>query len=226
MVRVFRNGAGGGAFVGSRNEEVYTMKKHLLILGAAPIFALAACGGTDNTTVVADNGDMVTNLPGGEAMGDNMGAMNGMDGNATAAAPMSGQDFASTVAASDAYEIAAGKLAQQKATTKDLKDFGKAMVDDHTKSTDKLKTAAGKASPAITPAPAMTDEQQANLKTLQSATGTAFDTAYKSQQVVAHEKALAALRAYAGSGDVPQLRDFAREAQDVVSKHYDMIKGM
>lgn len=203
------------------------MNKHLWILGVAPIFALAACGGNSNGgTDAMNSGDTITNVPAGEAMGDNMGAMNGMDGNAMAAAPMTGQDFANTVAASDAYEIAAGKLAQQKATTSDLKDFGKDMVDDHTKSTAKLKTAAGKASPAITPAPAMTDEQQANLKTLQSATGTAFDTAYKSQQVVAHQKALAAVQAYAGSGDVPQLREFAHDAEDMISKHYDKIKGM
>lgn len=203
------------------------MKKYLLMLGAAPIFALAACGGNSNGgTDAMNSGDTVTNLPAGEAMGDNMGAMNGMDGNAMAAAPMTGQVFANTVAASDAYEIAAGKLAQQKATTDGLKDFGKDMVEEHTKSTAKLKTAAGKASPAITPAPAMTEEQQANLKTLQSATGAAFDTAYKSQQVVAHEKALAAVQAYAGSGDVPQLREFAHDAEGMISKHYDKIKGM
>lgn len=203
------------------------MKKHLLILGAAPIFALAACGGNSNGgTDAMNSGDTVTNVPAGETMGDNMGGMNGMDGNATAAAPMTGQDFANTVAASDAYEIAAGKLAQQKATIGDLKDFGKDMVDDHTQSTAKLKTAAGEASPAITPAPAMTAEQQANLQALQSATGTAFDTAYKSQQVVAHQKALAAVQAYAGSGDVPQLRAFANDAQGMISKHYDRIRGM
>ncbi|MGN7998589.1 DUF4142 domain-containing protein [Sphingomonas sp. 22176] len=203
------------------------MKKHLLILSAAPIFALAACGGNSNGgTDAMNSGDTVTNVPAGETMGDNMGAMNGMDGNAMAAAPMTGQDFANTVAASDAYEIAAGKLAQQKATASDLKSFGKQMVEDHTKSTAMLKAAAGKASPAITPAPAMTDEQQANLKTLESATGSQFDTAYKSQQVAAHQKALAAVQAYANAGDVAQLRDFAKDAAPVISKHYDMIKGM
>jgi putative membrane protein len=204
------------------------MKKHLLILSAAPIFALAACGGNSNGgTDAMNSGDTVTNVPASETtMGDNMGGMNGMDGNAMAAAPMTGQDFANTVAASDAYEIAAGKIAQQKATAADLKSFGKQMVEDHTTSTAKLKAAGAKASPAITPAPAMTDEQQANLKTLESATGTQFDTAYKSQQVVAHQKALAAVQAYAGGGDVAQLRDFAKEAEPVISKHYDMIKGM
>ncbi|KTF68110.1 DUF4142 domain-containing protein [Sphingomonas sp. HT-1] len=201
------------------------MKKHLLILGLAPVLALGACGGnTENTAM--DNGAVVTNLPADEGMGDNMGAMNGMGDNAMAAAPMTGQDFANTVAASDAYEIAAGRLAQTKATSDDLKDFGKDMVEEHTKSTGKLKTAAGTASPAITPAAAMTAEQQANLQALQTATGTAFDTEYKAQQVAAHEKALAAVRAYAASGDVPALREFASDAEDMISKHHDRIRGM
>ncbi|WP_138983986.1 hypothetical protein [Sphingomonas elodea] len=90
-------------------------KKHLLILGVVPIFALAACG-SNTTTPAADNGDMVTNLPATEAPADNMAGMNGMDGNSTAAVAMSGQDFANTMAVSDAYEVAAGKFAQQKAT--------------------------------------------------------------------------------------------------------------
>ena len=207
------------------------MKKQLLILGVAPLFVLGACGNHDSNTASTDNTAMAGNFATADTSGDAMGAGNAMGGNAmgdnsTAAAPMTGRDFANTVAASDAYEVAAGKLAQQKATSKDLKDFGKEMVEDHTKSTAKLKAAAGKASPAITPVPTMTAEQQANLQTLQSATGTAFDAAYKSQQVAAHEQALAAVRAYAQGGDVPQLRDFAREAQDMISNHYDKIKGM
>ncbi|MHA6719038.1 DUF4142 domain-containing protein [Sphingomonas sp. RS6] len=196
------------------------MKTHRLILGLAPALVLAACGGNDATTVdTMNNTDMVTNLPAGEAMNDN--AM-GND----AAMAMSGQQFADMMAASDAYEIEAGKLAQQKATTDELKDFGREMVEDHSDSTEKLKAAAAQATPAITPAPAMNAEQEANLEALRSATGSAFDTAYKTQQTAAHEKALTALRAYAANGDVAPLKTFASGAADTVSEHYDEIRGM
>jgi putative membrane protein len=201
------------------------MKKHVRILGFAPAFALAACGNDDTIAGAGmNNGDMVTNLPAGEMMGEN--AMPDAAMNNSGMAAMSGQQFADMIAASDAYEIEAGKLAQQKAAASDLKDFGKEMVEDHSESTRLLKEAAAQASPAITPAAAMNAEQQANLATLRTATGSDFDTAYKSQQVAAHEKALAALRSYATNGDVPQLKSFAGTVVDTVSEHYDEIKGM
>lgn len=198
--------------------------KQLLILGIAPLLALGACGGNTDSPGV-DNG-METSMSTGNAMADDRAMMNDGAGNAMAAAAMTGQDFADTVAASDAYEIAAGKLAQAKATSAGLKAFGAEMVAAHTQSTDKLKAAAGKASPAIMPAPALTAEQQAHLQALQAATGTAFDTEYKAQQVAAHAQALAAVRGYATNGDVESLRGFAREAEGMIAKHYDAIRGM
>jgi putative membrane protein len=171
-----------------------------------------------------NNGDMVTNLPAGEMMGEN--AMPDAAMNNSGMAAMSGQQFADMIAASDAYEIEAGKLAQQKAATEEFKAFGKAMVEDHSESTRRLKEATAQASPAITPAAAMNAEQQANLATLRSATGSDFDATYKRQQVAAHEQALTALRAYAANGDVPQLKSFASAGEGTVSGHYDDIKGM
>ena len=119
------------------------------------------------------------------------------------------QKFANDVGASDYYEIEAGKLAQEKAQAQGLKDFGKMMVEHHTDSTNKLKAAGAKASPAITPNPALNVEQEANLEALRKADDAAFDALYKTQQVAAHEKALAIVKAYAASGDVAPLKAFA-----------------
>lgn len=207
------------------------MKTQYLILGVAPALLLAACGHKDNTdtTATADNSGTQTsdaNMAGGGTVAG--GTMAG-DSTANATAPQgatSGQQFADTFAASDQYEIQAGKLAQQKAQSKALKDFGKMMVEQHSRSTEKLKAAAAKASPAITPAPALTAEQQSNLAALQGADGAAFDTTYKTQQVQAHEKALALVQGYAGTGDVAPLKAFAGEAEKIVQAHLTKIKGM
>lgn len=201
-----------------------TKKHRLSMWSALPLLAIGACtGGTDDGVHAPDNG--ITRADGSADDGDGQ-RTSGTAEESVSAAPMTGRDFADRMAASDAYAIAAGKLARQKATTAELRDFGREMIDDHGASTEKLKAAARTAIPAIMPAPALTEEQQANLQTLRSATGTAFDAAYKNQQVVAHEKTLAGLKAYARSGDVPALRTFASEAQDVVSLHYDRIKGL
>jgi putative membrane protein len=195
------------------------MKTHHLILGLAPALALAACGGNDTstttnaTTTTADNVSAL-DVP----APDNM-AM-------TDAALSPAQKFANDVGASDYYEIEAGKLAQEKAQAKGLKDFGKMMVEHHTASTDKLKAAGAKASPAITPNPALTAEQEANLAALRAADGAAFDAAYKAQQIAAHEKALAAVKDYAATGDVPELKKFAGDAEKIVQAHLTKIKGL
>jgi putative membrane protein len=197
------------------------MKQSILALAALPPLALlAACGGTTTTntsdTLVVDNG-VVT---------ESEITTNQTDGMLPLPTAMTGQQFADTAAASDAYEIEAGKLARTKATGQALKDFGAMMVKAHTDSTAKLKDAASKATPAITPNAQLTAEQQANLDTLRSATGADFDTAYKSQQVTAHTKALQAMQGYAATGDVTELKAFAGTTATVVQEHLDKISGL
>lgn len=196
------------------------MKKTLALAILPPLALLAACGkkaDVETNTVLTDNGTM-TEIT---SETDN-GVMN-----ADVSAPaMTGQQFANAAASTDAYEIAAGKLAETKATAQALKDFGKMMVSNHTDSTAALKKAAGKATPAITPDATMTAEQKANLATLQSATGEDFDNAYKSQQIATHQTALAAMQGYAASGDVASLKDFASSTAKVVQAHLEKIQGM
>ncbi len=194
------------------------MKTHHLILGLAPALALAACGGNQTTNTTTTDNISAMDVPADANMADNM-AMGD-------AALSPAQRFANDVGASDYYEIEAGKLAQEKAQAKGLKDFGKMMVEHHTASTDKLKAAGAKASPAITPNPALTAEQEANLSALRAADGAAFDAAYKTQQIAAHEKALAAVKDYAATGDVPELKKFASDAEKIVQAHLTRIKSL
>ncbi len=199
------------------------MKKLNLVLGLAPALALAACGGneTANTTTTGDN------MAGMDMPADANYADNAADNVVAAdAAASPAQTFANQVGASDYYEIEAGKLAQEKAQAQPLKAFGAMMVEHHTASTAKLKAAGAKADPAIAPSPALSVEQEAGLEALRTAEGAAFDTAYKAQQVMAHEKALALVKGYAASGDVPELKSFAAEAEKIVQAHLTKIKGL
>lgn len=192
------------------------MKRHAIAFALPALLLLGACGSSGNTSSV-------------DAM------VNGVDDfipptdnsvNEIAAQTPSAQEFANVVAASDLYEIEAGKLARDKATDKRLKDFGAMMVANHTESSAKLKEAGAKSELRIVPDVVLTGEEQANLDTLKSATGEDFDTAYRSQQMVAHSKALELIRNYAAAGDVPELKAFAAEVAPVVEKHLAEIKAM
>lgn len=93
-------------------------------------------------------------------------------------AASTGQTFADTASASDMFEIETSKLAVSKSQSAKVKRFAEQMIKAHSQSTAKLKTAAGAASPSITPAGQMSAMQQQALTDLSGKTGADFDTAY------------------------------------------------
>lgn len=195
------------------------MKTFILTL---PAFALlAACGSNTATNTVTTDTGTTTEI--------STGTGNDRDGlaNASVATPaMTGQQFADTAASSDAYEIEAGKMAKEKATSKDLKDFGAMMVSHHSESTAKLKAAGGRASPAIVPNATLSPKQQQDLDALRAASGAEFDRLYRTQQIMAHQQALAGLEGYQAGGDVNELKAWAAETAPTVRAHLDRIQAI
>ncbi len=152
--------------------------------------------------------------------------MNDTMTNDMAMAPMAASDFASTIAASDMFEIASGKLAQTMAANEACRKFGAMLVTDHTKSSALLKTAAAAASPAVTLPTSLPAELQAKLDALKAANGAAFDTLFLEQQKDGHKDALDALKSYSSGGDVSSLKTFATNATPVVQAHLDRLNSM
>lgn len=194
------------------------MKTKLYLVSAAALtLALGACG----TNKAEENtaGSAMDNLT--SAPEDDMANM------AMAATPTTAAEFSNMAAASDAYEIQSSQMAATKAGAAGVKSFAAMLVRDHQKSTADLKAAAGKASPAVMPAPTLNAEQQANLDALKAAAnGADFDRLYLAQQVPAHEKALAMLQGYATGGDTPAIKDFASKTAPAVQKHLEEARKM
>ena len=158
--------------------------------------------------------------------GGNEAAIAATNSTAPAPAATGGQAFANAAAASDAFEIASSRLALTSASSSAIKRYAQKMIDAHTDSTAQLKTAAASASPAITPDPSLTADQQAKLDALMSLSGKAFDQAYAAAQTEGHQKTLDTLRSYAGSGDVPSLKAFATTITPIVAAHLNMAKSL
>ncbi|MDB5677089.1 DUF4142 domain-containing protein [Sphingomonas bacterium] len=176
---------------------------------------LAACGSktttidtTNTVTDVASNTDVAMNAT----------------GDAAAATPA--QAFADKAAKSDAFEIAAARLAATNASSAAVKDFATKMIAAHTDSTIKIKKAAEGAAPAIVPDATLTDEQSAKLADLGKLKGADFDKAYAAGQVAAHEEALALMTDYAANGDAPSLKAAAGEIVPVVKGHLVMARAL
>ncbi|MGK6323155.1 DUF4142 domain-containing protein [Sphingomonas sp. DT-51] len=189
------------------------MSLRLTILASAAVLALGACSrgneATQNTT--ANAGDLGTT---------------GMVTPSPTATVSAGQSFANTAAASDAFEIATSKLALTNASSSAIKSYAQKMIDAHTASTAKLKTVAAGLSPALQPVPALSPEQQQQVDQLQAAKGADFDKAYAAAQTAAHQQTLDVLKAYAATGDVPELKTFAQGLVPTVTAHLNMAKGL
>jgi putative membrane protein len=188
----------------------------------AALLGLAACSSGSNQTV-SDTGNSAQNAS--DAVGNAAGnAM--MDVKQAVTPTPSAQEFVDKAAKSDAFEIAAAKLAENKASAAPVKSFAKEMVTAHTASTAKIKAAAKKAEPALTPDPTLTDDQTKMLADLKSKTGTDFDKAYVSGQVDAHKDALTLMQGYAKNGDAASLKTAAAEIAPIVQKHLDMARAL
>lgn len=191
------------------------MKIRNLALLSAATLALAACGHKTDGADVSNNTTVV-----GRETNDTMAA------NEAAPAATGGQAFANTAAASDAFEIASSKAALDMSKSAAIKKFAQKMIDAHTASTAKLKTVTAGLSPAITPDPTLTAEQQTQIDAMKKMSGTDFDKAYIDAQTVAHQQTLDALKGYAANGDVPALKTFATNLVPTVAAHLNMAKGL
>ena len=144
---------------------------------------------------------------------------------AQAPAPKSpDQTFVDHTAAGNSYEVAAGKTAVEKATTPALKKYAQMLIDDHTRSTIELKMASAKA--GLMPNPSLSAEQRANLDTLGSASGKAFDQAFVSQQLASHPKMLDEQNDYVAHGKHAELRNFAKGNAPWVLRHLRLGKEL
>ena len=142
------------------------------------------------------------------------------------ASPLTSQGFANAAAASDRFEIESSKLAASSAQSAAVKSFAAKMITAHTASTAKLKAATAALSPAITPDDTLSSDQQQKLDNLKGLHGAAFDSAYASAQVEAHQAALDALNGYSASGDNATLKDLAKGMVPTVTAHLNMAKSL
>jgi len=128
------------------------------------------------------------------------------------------------IAQANMAEVQAGKLAQQKASSDDVKKFAEHMVEDHGKMLDKQETMAQAKGVSLPKGPGRAE--RAALKKLEAASGAEFDRTYVQQMVQGHEKALKLVQDTAKSAKDPELKQAAENAAPEVQQHLDMAKQL
>lgn len=140
-----------------------------------------------------------------------------------------GENFVDEASAKGMAEIETAKLALEKGTAEDVKTFAQKMIDDHTKSNQKLAELAGQHDDLeISDEATLMDKAKAMI--LKMRDGENFDKAYANNQVTAHEQTIELYREYAENGENADLKQFAettlseleqhlQHAQELASKH-------
>lgn len=144
------------------------------------------------------------------------------DAHSSAKASASDKKFVEKALQGGMAEVELGKLATEKASSSDVKDFGSKMVDDHTKLGDQMKPIAAQL--GITPPSSLSTKDQALMTKLQGLSGSAFDKAYMDSMVADHKEDDKEFQAEETSGKDPQVRDAATQGEPIIAQHLQMAQ--
>lgn len=150
----------------------------------------------------------------------------GLVGTVSAEMTSTTKGFVTAAATSDMYEVTAGRIALQRASSPKVKEFAQMMVDAHTKTTAKLKAVLASNKINVTPPAHVDNRRQGMLDNLRGAAAADFDHRYMVQQVAAHKEADILFRGYAKDGDSAAIKDFAAATDKDIKMHLSMAQQL
>jgi putative membrane protein len=137
---------------------------------------------------------------------------------------MTDTHFAKEAAQGGMAEVKLGQLAEDRGVSDSVKNFGKRMVDDHSKAGDKLKVVSSQEN--ITLPTEIAAKDQATYDRPSKLNGAAFDRAYAKDMVKDHEGDIAAFQKEANGGKVDSLKSFASDTLPTLQNHLEEAKAM
>jgi putative membrane protein len=105
-----------------------------------------------------------------------------------------------------------------------VKQFGQKLVTDHSQANDQLQQIAQQENLTLPTQPSATGQSQDQRLT--GLTGSAFDSAFVSDEVRDHEQTIALFQHEAQSGHDPALKDFARKSLPMLRQHLQMAQSL
>ncbi len=126
---------------------------------------------------------------------------------------------------SDVFEISTSQMALQKSRDPAVRAFATMLIDHHSRTTN-LALAAARTAGVTPPPPVLDARQRGMIDQLMAAPTAEFDRTFLSQQVPAHQEALALHSGYAQGGDTPQLRTVAQSAVLIVQGHLERAQQL
>src|SRR3954464_10731463 len=140
----------------------------------------------------------------------------------TAATAVNDNTFVTKAAQGGLAEVELGKLAVEKGSSDQVKQFGQRMVDDHGKANDELKTLAQQKN--ITVPTDMGAKEKALRDRLVKLSGAAFDRAYMSAMLSDHKKDVGEFRTESTSSKDADVKAFAAKTLPTLEQHLKLAE--
>lgn len=135
------------------------------------------------------------------------------------------EEFVDEASAKGLAEIETGKMALEKGTSKEVKDFARKMIDDHTKANMELAAIAkGKEDWEVADDVELMNKAKAFILKLRD--GDSFDVAYANNQVVAHEQTIELFREASREVRDPELKAFIDKTLPKLENHLVMAREL
>ncbi len=119
-------------------------------------------------------------------------------------------------------EVQLGQLAEEKASSQQVKNFGQRMVTDHSRANDKLKGIAS--SKGVTLPDSLDAKDKALYDRLSGLSGAAFDKEYMRTMIRDHNMDIAEFRKESKMAKDPDVRSFASSTLPTLEDHLRMAK--
>lgn len=132
--------------------------------------------------------------------------------------------FMNDAAPGNMAEVEMGKLAVKQGASKDVKQFGQKMIDDHTKAGQELMRVAEQKKVMLPPD--VLPVHKESMAKLSKLTGADFDREYVKAMVEDHEKDVAAFDNAAKTGADADVKAFAMKTLPTLQMHLQMIRDI
>ena len=143
---------------------------------------------------------------------------------ASAALSSIDKEFMEKAASSGMAEVQAAQLAQQRASSPQVRQFASRMITDHTQANSELQQIAEQMNVTLPSKPTGRDATAAQR--LIGLNSTDFDQAYAQQELRDHQQDVALFRREALSGRDPALKAFAQKTLPVLQQHLQMAQAL
>lgn len=153
-------------------------------------------------------------------------AQSGMKSTSTADSKVTPTEraFLKEAAQADMAEVQLGQLAQEKASSPEVKQFGERMINDHTQNQDKLKQVAQEI--GCTLPTEVSTKDKATKDRLEKLSGKSFDHAYMLDMVTDHTKDVAKFKTESKAATTAAVKNYASQTLPTLESHLKDAKSI